>query len=99
MNQLRILAACTGREMTLLHQSDAQTEPRAAIAQRQVQRDSRPVDASAQNQDVERAVLQPRQVCFARVHLLFILPRADAWGCGSYAITAPSVSEGDSAPQ
>ena len=72
VNQLGIFTSGTRREMTLLDQSEAQVHPSAVAAQSQVPRDARPVNAAAQNQNIELTCLKARQIVFARGHLVLM---------------------------
>src|SRR5579862_9792192 len=68
---MRVLAAGTRREVSLLQQGDAQIEAGAAVAQGEVSCNAGAVDAAAQDQDVDGAFPQTGEVGFARIHLAF----------------------------
>ena len=77
MDELRILAARTGSEVVLLHESDLQRRGSPPSPQSEIANDPGPVDPAPQNQNIEWCCSQDLDLLRARVgHLLTSLKDA-----------------------
>lgn len=71
MDELRILATCTGSEVVLLHETDLQRRRSPSGPQGKIANDSGSVDSASQDKHVKRRCSQALDLIRARVgHLL-----------------------------